>query len=102
VRHYGRTVGRRIGAILGFFLSAACIGIGAKAEHPYLVVLFLSLGDGFLYVAGASSVAAVIDIAGPFIWITRNVALAGKILGGLRFERGELLPEKHLVSPRFA
>ena len=45
-----------------------------------------------------------VDDAGEnlFIWITRNVALAGKILGGLRFERGELLPEKHLVSPRFA
>ncbi len=83
VRRYGRTVGRRIGAILGFLLSAVCIGVGAKIEHPYLAVLFLSLGDGLLYFAGASGIAAVIDIAGPYSGVTYGFSVTMTQVGGV-------------------
>jgi len=83
VRRYGRTVGRRIGAILGFLLSAVCIAVGAKADHPYLAVLFLSLGDGFLYFAGASGIGAIIDIAGPYSGVTYGFSVTMTQVGGV-------------------
>jgi ACS family glucarate transporter-like MFS transporter len=83
VRRYGSTVGRRIGAILGFLLSAVCIGIGAKAENPYLAVLFLSFGDGFLYFAGASGIAAIIDIAGSHSGVTYGFSVTMTQIGGV-------------------
>src|SRR5262249_47630291 len=62
-KRYGATVGRRAVAVTGLCLAAACLHLGARAANPYTAVVMLSLGDGFLYFAGAAGVGTVIDIA---------------------------------------
>jgi ACS family glucarate transporter-like MFS transporter len=83
VRSYGRTYGRRMAAIFGLLLSALCTGIGAGAEHPYVAIVLLSLGDGFLYMAGASAFATIIDIGGPYTGVTYGLSNLMTILGGV-------------------
>ncbi len=83
VRGYGRTKGRRFGAILGLVLSAVCTGIGAGVEHPYVAIVLLSLGDGFLYMSAASGFATIIDIGGPHTGVTYGFANLMTILGGV-------------------
>jgi MFS transporter, ACS family, glucarate transporter len=83
VRRYGRTPGRRIGAILGYLLSAACIGLGAGASNDYLAVVLLSLANGLLYFATSSGIGAIIDIAGAFAGVTYGFAVAFLQFGGM-------------------
>ena len=83
VRDYGRRIGRRVGAIFGLVLSAVCTGIGAGVEHPYVAIVLLSLGDGFLYMAAASAFATIIDIGGPYTGVTYGLANLMTILGGV-------------------
>jgi MFS transporter, ACS family, glucarate transporter len=83
VRGYGQTKGRRVGAIFGLVLSAVCTGIGAGVEHPYVAIVLLSLGDGFLYMSGASAFATIIDIGGPYTGVTYGFANLMTILGGV-------------------
>ena len=83
VRGYGRTHGRRAGAIVGLVLSAVCTGIGAGVEHPYVAIVLLSLGDGFLYMSAASAFATIIDIGGAYTGVTYGLANLMTILGGV-------------------
>jgi ACS family glucarate transporter-like MFS transporter len=83
VRRRGRTSGRRTGAIFGFVSSAICIAAGASTTHPYLAVALLSLGDGFLYFSGSSSLATIIDIGGPHAGVTYGVVVSAIQLGGV-------------------
>jgi MFS transporter, ACS family, glucarate transporter len=83
VRRYGRTSGRRVGAILGFLLSASCIAVGAGASNDYLAVVLLSLGNGLLYFAASSNSSAIIDIAGPFAGVTFGYAATMLQCGGM-------------------
>ena len=83
VRRYGRKHGRRAGAIVGLVLSAVCAGIGATAADPYVAIVLLSLGDGFLYMSAASAFATIIDIGGPYTGVTYGFANIMTILGGV-------------------
>jgi len=83
VRGYGRTHGRRVGAIFGLVLSAVCTGIGAGVEQPYVAIVLLSLGDGFLYMSAASAFATIIDIGGAYTGVTYGLANLMTILGGV-------------------
>ena len=83
VHSYGRTQGRRVGAIFGLVLSAVCTGIGAGVDHPYVAIGLLSLGDGFLYMAAASGFATIIDIGGRYTGVTYGFSNLMTILGGV-------------------
>jgi dipeptide/tripeptide permease len=69
-------------AILGLSLAAVCLYVGARAPNPYVAVVILSLGDGFLYFAGASGVGAVIDIAGPHSGTVYGITVTATQIGG--------------------
>ena len=83
VRRYGRKYGRRAGAIVGLLLSAVCTGIGASAADPYVAIVLLSLGDGFLYMSAASAFATIIDIGGPYTGVTYGFCNILTIMGGV-------------------
>lgn len=83
VRRFTPTTGRRIGAVLGFTASALCIALGAKVEQPYVAVVFLGLGDGFLYFAGASATGAIIDIAGQHAGVAYGFVQTMTLAGGV-------------------
>ncbi len=82
VKRYGAAIGRRAVAVTGLFLAAGCLHIGARAADPYAAVVMLSLGDGFLYFAGATGVGAVIDIAGPHAGTVYGLTVTATQLGG--------------------
>jgi ACS family glucarate transporter-like MFS transporter len=82
VRRYGRTVGRRTGAVIGFLLAALCLYLGAKAANHYTAVVLLSLGDGFLSFAAASILGTTIDIAGPHSGTVYGVTITALQVGG--------------------
>jgi ACS family glucarate transporter-like MFS transporter len=81
-KRYGVTVGRRAVAVGGLFLAAVCLYIGAHAADPYAAVIMLSLGDGFLYFAGAAGVGTVIDIAGSHSGTVYGVTVTATQIGG--------------------
>ncbi len=81
-RRYGVTWGRRLVAVTGFLLAALCLYAGAGAADPYLAVVLLSLGDGFLYFAGAATWGATIDIAGPHSGTVYGVTVTVLQIGG--------------------
>jgi len=81
-KRYGVTLGRRAIAVSGFLLAALCVYMGAKATNPYSSVILLSLGDGFLYFAGAASWGAIIDIAGPHSGTVYGLTVAVLQIGG--------------------
>jgi len=83
VRRYGKTLGRRVVAIIGFLLDVATVVVGATAENPYVAIVFLSLGDGFLHVAVACRFGAVIDIDGPYTGVTYGLVTIMAVLGGV-------------------
>jgi len=82
VKRYGPTVGRRAVAVAGLLLAAICLYIGARVENPYTAVVLLSLGDGFLYFAGAAGLGAVIDIAGPHSGTVYGITVTATQIGG--------------------
>jgi ACS family glucarate transporter-like MFS transporter len=82
VKRYGVTLGRRIAAACGLVLAAVCLFIGARAANPYVAVVLLSLGDGFLYFAGAAGVGAVIDMAGPHSGTVYGITVTATQIGG--------------------
>lgn len=82
VRRSGRTWGRRAIAVTGFSLAALCLYIGAQAEDHYTAVVMLSLGDGFLYFAGAPTVGTMIDIAGPHSGTVYGITATVLQIGG--------------------
>jgi MFS family permease len=82
VKRYGVTFGRRAVAVAGLSLAAVCLYVGARAPDPYVAVVLLSLGDGFLYFAGAAGVGAVIDIAGPHSGTVYGVTVTATQIGG--------------------
>lgn len=83
VRRYGRTLGRRTIAVAGFVLAALCLYIGAKAADPYMAVVMLSLGNGFLYFTAAAAVGTTIDIAGPHSGTVYGVVATALQVGGM-------------------
>jgi ACS family glucarate transporter-like MFS transporter len=82
VKRYGATIGRRAVAVVGLSLAAVCLYIGARATDPYAAVVMLSLGDGFLYFAGAAGVGTVIDIAGPYSGTVYGLTVTATQIGG--------------------
>jgi ACS family glucarate transporter-like MFS transporter len=82
VKRCGMTLGRRIAAASGLVLAAVCLFAGARAEDPYVAVVLLSLGDGFLYFAGAAGVGAVIDMAGPHSGTVYGITVTATQIGG--------------------
>jgi ACS family glucarate transporter-like MFS transporter len=83
VKRFGVTLGRRTTAIIGLALAAVCLYVGARTPNPYVAVIMLSLGDGFLYFAGASGVGAVIDIAGPHSGTVYGITVTATQIGGV-------------------
>lgn len=81
-KRYGLTLGRRAIAVSGFLLAALCVSAGAEAANPYSAVILLSLGDGFLYFAGAATFATTIDIAGPHSGTVYGLTAALLQVGG--------------------
>jgi ACS family glucarate transporter-like MFS transporter len=82
VKRYGVTFGRRVVSVGGLLLAALCLYIGAHAANPYAAVVMLSLGDGFLYFAGAAGVGTVIDISGPHAGTVYGVTVTATQIGG--------------------
>lgn len=82
VKRYGVTFGRRATATVGLSLAALCLYVGARVVDPYLAVVMLSLGDGFLYFAGAAGLGAVIDIAGPHSGTVYGITVTATQIGG--------------------
>ena len=82
-KRYGVTWGRRAVAVCGLFLAAVCLYLGAHAADSYAAVVMLSLGDGFLYFAGAAGVGTVIDIAGAHSGTVYGVTVTATQIGGV-------------------
>lgn len=81
-KSHGVTLGRRVVAVSGLFLAAGCLYIGARVVNPYAAVVMLSLGDGFLYFAGAAGVGTVIDMAGAHSGTVYGVTVTATQIGG--------------------
>ena len=81
-KRYGVTIGRRVVAVSGLVLAAGCLYFGAHATNPYVAVVMLSLGDGFLYFAGAAGVGTVIDMAGAHSGTVYGVTVTATQIGG--------------------
>jgi ACS family glucarate transporter-like MFS transporter len=82
VKRYGVTWGRRATAVAGLSLAALCLYVGARVADPYLAVLLLSLGDGFLYFAGSAALGAVIDMAGSHSGTVYGITVTATQIGG--------------------
>jgi ACS family glucarate transporter-like MFS transporter len=64
-RTHNRTLARRSVAMVGMFLTAALVLIGAFTTNTTLAIAILALGAGFLWLATSMFWAAASDLAGP-------------------------------------
>jgi ACS family glucarate transporter-like MFS transporter len=80
---YGPRSGRRTAAMAGFFGSALCMYLGARAPDPYLAVILLSLGDGLAYSVIGSLWSTVMDIAGEHTGAVYGVVGMCANIGGM-------------------
>ncbi|MGH7965272.1 MAG: MFS transporter, partial [Candidatus Binatia bacterium] len=81
-RRYGKRVGR---CGLGFscpLLAAGLIYFGAATPDPYLSVIFLSLGEGALFLSVAAYWATTIDLAKPYAGAVSGLMNMGGNLAG--------------------
>lgn len=83
VRRVGLTLGRRLGGMTSFALSAICIAIGASAANRYIAVVLLSLGGGLIYAGQAVIFSTIIDLARTFSGILTGVIVLTALLAGV-------------------
>ena len=63
-------------------LSAAAIGVGAMAESPYVAIVLLSLGAGFLYLTVGAYWASTSDLSSRHAGTLSGIMNTGANLGG--------------------
>jgi len=81
-RRYGKRIGR---CGLGFscpLMAAVLIYFGAATSDPYLSVVFLSLGEGVLFLSVAAYWATTIDLAKPYAGAVSGLMNMGGNLAG--------------------
>jgi len=81
-RRYGKRVGR---CGLGFscpLMASGLIYFGAATPDPYLSVIFLSLGEGALFLGVAAYWATTIDLAKPYAGAVSGLMNMGGNLAG--------------------
>ena len=79
---YGRTWGRRAVVLGGMSLTAVFVMVGGAVANPYLAIVLLSLGAGFLYFSLSPYWATVIDIARENTGVVSGMMNTGGNLGG--------------------
>lgn len=83
VARYGITKGRKFGGGFTLVLAGICIMLGAHSDRPYLAVLLLSLGDGFIYAGQTAGSAAIMDFGGPYVGVINGIMNTVLILSGI-------------------
>jgi MFS transporter, ACS family, glucarate transporter len=81
-RRFGKRLGRCGMGFGSMLLTAGLICAGAAAEDPYLVILFLSLGAGALFLGVAAYFATTIDLAKAYAGTVGGFMNMGGNLGG--------------------
>ncbi len=71
----------RVGCV-GMLLSGACIVAGAQASAPYIAIVLLSLGAGFLYFTVGAFWASTIDLAPRHAGTLSGIMNTGANVGG--------------------
>ncbi|HEV8714032.1 MAG TPA: MFS transporter [Candidatus Binatia bacterium] len=81
-RQFGKRLGRCGMGLGGLLLTAGLLCAGAAAKDPYLVILFLSLGAGALFLGVAAYFATTIDLAKAYAGMVGGFMNMGGNLGG--------------------
>src|SRR5262245_43743177 len=81
-RRFGKRIGRCGLGFSGPLGAAGCIWAGAAVSDPYLSVLFLSLGEGLLFLTVAAYWATTIDLAKTHAGTVSGFMNMGGNLGG--------------------
>lgn len=79
----GRRQGRRLTAIAGILMAAACLAIGVRTENAYVAVATLSLAFGFQMFAESAYWSATMDIAGRATGAATGLINSLNNLGGV-------------------
>jgi ACS family glucarate transporter-like MFS transporter len=79
---YGRRWGRRAVVMGGMSLTSVFVMVGGAVANPYLAIVLLSLGAGFLYFSLSPYWATVIDIARENTGVVSGMMNTGGNLGG--------------------
>ncbi len=79
---YGITRGRRIVGMAGMGLAALSIAVGALVESPYLAIVCLSLGAGWLYFTIGAYWSSISDLSPTHAGSLSGLMNMGANLGG--------------------
>lgn len=79
---YGKRVGRCGIGFICPLIAAGLIYCGAATSDPYLSVILLSLGEGFLFLSVAAYWATTIDLAKPYAGAVSGLMNMGGNLAG--------------------
>ena len=79
---FGLNQGRSYVGCGGMLLSGMCILVGARVADPYLAILFLSLGAGFLYFTVGAFWASTIDFTSRHAGTLSGIMNTGANIGG--------------------
>jgi ACS family glucarate transporter-like MFS transporter len=81
LRH-GITIGRQAAGAAGMILAAGSIGLGAVAESPYLAIVALSLGAGWLYFTVGAYWSSTSDLSKTHAGSLSGLMNMGANIGG--------------------
>lgn len=79
---YGITGGRRLVGIIGMLFAAGSIAVGAVVESPYLAIIGLSLGAGWLYFTVGAYWASTSDLSKAHAGSLSGLMNMGANIGG--------------------
>ncbi len=79
---YGATKGRQIVGIIGMGLASGSIALGAVVESPYLAIVSLSLGAGWLYFTVGAYWSSTSDLSPAHAGSLSGLMNMGANLGG--------------------
>lgn len=79
---YGLTRGRRLTGIIGMLFAAGSIAVGAMVESPYLAIVCLSLGAGWLYFTVGAYWASTSDLSKAHAGTLSGLMNMGANIGG--------------------
>lgn len=82
-KRLGTRYGRRLTAVGGIFMAAACLAIGVRTGNAYVAVATLSLAFGFQMFAESAYWAATMDIAGRATGAATGLINSVNNLGGV-------------------
>jgi MFS family permease len=79
----GRLWGRRVTAMVGPFLAATCLIVGARTGQPLFAVAALSLSFGFQMSAESAVWSTAMDVGGRLTGMTTGIVNTANNLGGV-------------------